>query len=53
MNPPGAWDFLIDTVAFNQSITNALPNLPPPPVYVPPPPVDVPPPTKVTVGVEV
>jgi hypothetical protein len=35
VNPPGAWDFLIDTVAFNQSITNVIPNLPPPPVYSP------------------
>jgi hypothetical protein len=45
INPPGAWDFLIDTVAFNQSITSALPNLPPPPVYSPnvTPPVTIPP----------
>jgi hypothetical protein len=34
INPPGAWDFLIDTVAFNQSITSAV-NVPPPPVYLP------------------
>ena len=33
---PAAFDFLIDTVAFNQSITNVLPNIPPPP-----PPVDI------------
>jgi hypothetical protein len=45
VNPPGAWDFLIDTVAFNQNITNVIPNLPPPPVYPPnvPPPVTMPP----------
>ena len=34
INPPGPWDFLIDTVAFNQSITSVV-NLPPPPVYLP------------------
>ena len=34
INPPGAWDFLIDTVAFNQNIATVL-NLPPPPVYAP------------------
>ena len=34
VNPPGAWDFLIDTVAFNQNVSTAL-NLPPPPVYLP------------------
>ena len=46
VNPPGVWDFLIDTEAFNQSITAVLPNAPPPPVYVvngPPPPVTLPP----------
>ncbi len=34
-NPP-AWDFLIDTVVFNQSITSVV-NLPPPPSVLPPP----------------
>ena len=34
VNPPGIWDFLIDTVAFNQSISSMVPNAPPPPVYV-------------------
>ena len=37
---PAAWDFLIDTVAFNQSITTVIPvTLPPavPPPIVPPP----------------
>ena len=46
VNPPGIWDFLIDTVAFNQSISSVVPNAPPPPVYVvngPPPPVTLPP----------
>ena len=45
VNPPGVWDFLIDTVAFNQSITTVVPNAPPPPVYVPnqPAPVTLPP----------
>ena len=45
VNPPGIWDFLIDTVAFNQSITTVVPNAPPPPVYVPnqPAPVTLPP----------
>ena len=46
VNPPGIWDFLIDTVAFNQSITTVVPNAPPPPVYLPnapPPPVTLPP----------
>ncbi len=34
---PSAWDFLIDTVAFNQSITSIpLPPPPPPPVVQPP-----------------
>ena len=45
VNPPGVWDFLIDSVAFNQSITSVVPNAPPP-VYVPngpPPPVTLPP----------
>jgi hypothetical protein len=32
---PAAWDFLIDTVAFNQSITSIV-NPPPPPVIQPP-----------------
>lgn len=32
---PSAWDFLIDTVAFNQNI-NTLPSPPPPPVVQPP-----------------
>ncbi len=32
---PAAWDFLIDTVAFNQSI-NSIPTPPPPPVDQPP-----------------
>lgn len=32
---PAAWDFLIDTVAFNQSITSVV-NSPPPPVVQPP-----------------
>lgn len=32
VNPQGVWDFLIDTVAFNQSITSVVPNAPPPPV---------------------
>jgi hypothetical protein len=32
---PTAWDFLIDTVAFNQSITSVV-NAPPPPVVQPP-----------------
>lgn len=32
---PSAWDFLIDTVAFNQSITT-IPTPPPPPVVQPP-----------------
>ena len=31
---PAAWDFLIDTVAFNQSITSVV-NAPPPPVVQP------------------
>jgi hypothetical protein len=45
VNPPGAFDFLIDTVAFNQSITTVVPNAPPPPVYIPSvtPPVTIPP----------
>ena len=45
VNPPGIWDFLIDTVAFNQNITTVVPNAPPPPVYVPnqPAPVTLPP----------
>lgn len=34
INPPGAWDFLIDTVSFNQNITNVIP-VPAPPVYNP------------------
>lgn len=39
-----AFDFLIDSIAFNQSVTTAL-NVPPPPVYPPttPPPVTLPP----------
>ncbi len=43
--PPGVWDFLIDTVAFNQSVTTVVPNAPPPPVYSPtqPAPVTLPP----------
>jgi len=32
---PSAWDFLIDTVAFNQSVTTVV-NAPPPPVVQPP-----------------
>jgi PEP-CTERM motif len=32
---PAAWDFLIDTVAFNQNITSIV-NAPPPPVVQPP-----------------
>lgn len=32
---PSVWDFLIDTVAFNQSLTS-LPSPPPPPVVQPP-----------------
>ena len=32
---PSAWDFLIDTVAFNQNITSVI-NAPPPPVVQPP-----------------
>jgi hypothetical protein len=32
---PAVWDFLIDSVAFNQNITSVFPNQPPPPVYVP------------------
>jgi hypothetical protein len=41
---PSVWDFLIDTVAFNQTVqqgvTNSPPPVtPPPPVFVPPPPV--------------
>ncbi len=43
---PAVWDFLIDTVAFNQSVSQGVnagppPLLPPPPVFVPPPPVVV------------
>ncbi len=43
--PPNTWDFLIDTVAFNQNLTTVYPNLPPPPVYAPNevPPVTIPP----------
>lgn len=33
---PAAYDFLIDTVAFNQSITSVIPSLPPPPPSVDP-----------------
>ena len=41
---PSVWDFLIDTVAFNQNITQGVnslppPAIPPPPVFIPPPPV--------------
>lgn len=41
---PAVFDFLIDTVAFNQSITQGVasgppPVTPPPPVFIPPPPV--------------
>lgn len=49
VNPPGVWDFVINTVAFNQRISSVLPNAPPPPpppVCVPegpPPPVTLPP----------
>src|SRR5947209_6776050 len=32
---PSGWDFLIDTVAFNQSVTTVV-NAPPPPVVQPP-----------------
>ena len=32
---PAAWDFLIDTVAFNQNVTSVV-NAPPPPVVQPP-----------------
>ena len=35
---PSAWDFLIDTVAFNQNVTSVV-NAPPPPPLAPPPPV--------------
>lgn len=34
---PAAWDFLIDTVAFNQSITNVVNAPPPPPSVLAPP----------------
>ena len=34
---PAAWDFLIDTVAFNQSITNVVNAPPPPPSILAPP----------------
>ena len=43
---PQVWDFLIDSVAFNQNITTIFPNVPPPPVVVPgdpPPPPVIPP----------
>jgi hypothetical protein len=33
---PAAWDFLIDTIAFNQSITSVV-SAPPPPPLIPPP----------------
>ena len=36
VNPPGVRDFLIDTVAFNQSISSVVPNAPPPPITLPP-----------------
>ena len=36
VNPPGVWEFLIDTVAFNQNISSVVPNGPPPPVTLPP-----------------
>ncbi|MEY2883159.1 MAG: hypothetical protein RL490_883 [Pseudomonadota bacterium] len=43
---PAVWDFLIDSVAFNQSVAQGVssgppPVIPPPPVFVPPPPVVV------------
>lgn len=43
---PSIFDFLIDTVAFNQSVTQGVssgpqPVNPPPPVFIPPPPVVV------------
>lgn len=43
---PAVWDFLIDTVAFNQSVQQGVVSLPPPivappPVFVPPPQVQV------------
>jgi len=54
---PSVWDFLIDTVSFNQPITQGVltppppppPGLPPPPVYVPPPVFVPPPPVLITV----
>lgn len=48
INAPGAWDFLIDTVVFNQTVQQAYPQIPPPPIYTPqsPPPVTM---TPVTV----
>ena len=36
-NNPASWDFLIDTVLFNQSITNTPPPVVQPPVVQPPP----------------
>ena len=33
---PQVWDFLIDSVAFNQNITTLFPNVPPPPPVIPP-----------------
>lgn len=43
---PAVWDFLIDTVAFNQTAQAAVngappPVIPPPPIFTPPPPVTV------------
>jgi hypothetical protein len=34
---PSAWDFLIDTVAFNQNVTTVVNAPPPPPLVLPPP----------------
>jgi hypothetical protein len=44
LGAPSVWDFLIDTVAFNQTVQQGVtnlppPNSPPPSVFVPPPPV--------------
>ena len=43
---PSVWDFLIDTVAFNQTLQQGVASLPPPltpppPAFIPPPPVTV------------
>ncbi len=39
---PQVWDFLIDSVAFNQNVTTLFPNVPPPPVVVPGDPLPLP-----------